>query len=54
MRIRHCHVSFAYLKKRGWYDNSLLIVVGDHGEGLGEHDEDLTVSFCMTQPRASH
>lgn len=30
----------AYLKKRGWYDNSLLIVVGDHGEGLGEHDED--------------
>jgi tetratricopeptide (TPR) repeat protein len=29
-----------YLKKRGWYENSLLIVVGDHGEGLGEHHED--------------
>jgi arylsulfatase A-like enzyme/Flp pilus assembly protein TadD len=30
----------AYLKKRGWYDNSIVIVVGDHGEGLGEHHED--------------
>ena len=30
----------AYLKAHGWYDNSLLIVVGDHGEGLGEHGED--------------
>jgi arylsulfatase A-like enzyme/Flp pilus assembly protein TadD len=29
-----------YLKKRGWYDNALLIVVGDHGEGLGQHRED--------------
>jgi choline-sulfatase len=29
-----------YLKSREWYDNSLLIVVGDHGEGLGEHHED--------------
>ena len=29
-----------YLKKQGWYDNSLIIVVGDHGEGLGEHHED--------------
>ena len=29
-----------YLKKRGWYENSLVIVVGDHGEGLGEHGED--------------
>jgi arylsulfatase A-like enzyme len=30
----------SYLKKRGWYDNALLIVVGDHGEGLGEHREE--------------
>src|SRR5207237_5021608 len=30
----------AYIKKQGWYENSLLIVVGDHGEGLGEHHED--------------
>ncbi len=30
----------AYLKTHGWYDNSLVIVVGDHGEGLGEHHED--------------
>src|SRR6266705_1296718 len=29
-----------YLKKQGWYDNSLIIVVGDHGEGLGEHHEE--------------
>jgi choline-sulfatase len=30
----------AYLKARGWYDTALVIVVGDHGEGLGEHHED--------------
>ena len=30
----------AYLKKRGWYDSALIFVVGDHGEGLGEHHED--------------
>src|SRR5215469_14673533 len=30
----------AYLKTHGWYENSLMIVVGDHGEGLGEHHED--------------
>jgi choline-sulfatase len=29
-----------YLKKAGWYENSLIIVVGDHGEGLGEHREE--------------
>jgi arylsulfatase A-like enzyme len=28
-----------YLKRRGWYENSIVIVVGDHGEGLGEHHE---------------
>src|SRR5713101_4553198 len=30
----------AYLKKQGWYENSIVVVVGDHGEGLGEHHED--------------
>jgi choline-sulfatase len=30
----------AYLRKQGWYDGALIIVVGDHGEGLGEHHED--------------
>ena len=29
----------SYLKKHGWYGNSLIVVVGDHGEGLGEHHE---------------
>jgi len=28
------------LKKTGRYDNALIVVVGDHGEGLGEHHED--------------
>jgi arylsulfatase A-like enzyme/Flp pilus assembly protein TadD len=30
----------AYLKKQDWYANSVIVVVGDHGEGLGEHHED--------------
>jgi len=30
----------AFVKKRGWFENSLVVVVGDHGEGLGEHHED--------------
>jgi choline-sulfatase len=29
-----------YLKKIGRYDNALIVVAGDHGEGLGEHHED--------------
>jgi arylsulfatase A-like enzyme/cytochrome c-type biogenesis protein CcmH/NrfG len=29
-----------YLKKHGWYDGALVIVVADHGEGLGEHNEE--------------
>jgi len=29
-----------YLKKRGWYENSIVIIVGDHGEGLGQHGEE--------------
>jgi tetratricopeptide (TPR) repeat protein len=30
----------AYLKKQGWYEGATIVVVGDHGEGLGEHRED--------------
>ncbi len=30
----------AYLKRIGKYSNSVIVVVGDHGEGLGEHHED--------------
>ncbi len=29
-----------FLRRQGWYDNALVIVVGDHGEGLGEHHEE--------------
>jgi len=29
----------AYLRKQGWYEGSMIVVVGDHGEGLGEHHE---------------
>jgi len=29
----------AHLKQHGRYENSLIIVVGDHGEGLGDHHE---------------
>ncbi len=28
-----------FLKQRGWYHSSIVVVVGDHGEGLGEHKE---------------
>src|SRR5579863_3681920 len=30
----------AYLKQSGRYRNAIIVVVGDHGEGLGEHNED--------------
>lgn len=29
-----------FLRQQGAYDSSLILVVGDHGEGLGEHGED--------------
>lgn len=29
-----------FLEKNGWYKDALIIAVGDHGEGLGEHGED--------------
>jgi choline-sulfatase len=28
------------LKKRGWYDDATIIVLSDHGEGLGDHIEE--------------
>jgi choline-sulfatase len=53
----------AYLKKQGLYDNAMVIVVADHGEGLGEHNEDthgiflydstLHVPLIVKQPRSS-
>ena len=30
---------FAELEKRGLYDRSLIVLCGDHGEGLGDHGE---------------
>jgi arylsulfatase A-like enzyme/Flp pilus assembly protein TadD len=30
----------AYLKTIGAYSNAIIVVVGDHGEGLGEHGEE--------------
>jgi arylsulfatase A-like enzyme/Tfp pilus assembly protein PilF len=30
----------SYLTKHGWFEGALIVVVGDHGEGLGEHHED--------------
>ncbi len=29
-----------YLKTQGWYEGATIVVVGDHGEGLGEHREE--------------
>ena len=31
---------FQYLKKLGVYDDSLIVLLSDHGEGLGDHGED--------------
>jgi choline-sulfatase len=54
----------AYLKKAGAYDNAIIIVTGDHGEGLGEHGEDthglflydstLHVPLIVKIPGAAH
>jgi arylsulfatase A-like enzyme/Tfp pilus assembly protein PilF len=30
---------FDWLKKRGWYDQATVILLSDHGEGLGDHGE---------------
>jgi choline-sulfatase len=54
----------AFLKKAGAYDNAIVIVSGDHGEGLGEHGEDthglflydstLHVPLIVKTPSAAH
>jgi tetratricopeptide (TPR) repeat protein len=40
---------FNWLKKQGLYDHSLIIMMADHGESLGEHDED-THGFFIYRP----
>jgi len=30
---------FDDLKRRGWYDDATIVVLADHGEGLGDHGE---------------
>ena len=54
----------ATLKKSGAYQNAIIIIVGDHGEGLGEHGEDthglflydstLHVPLIVKTPGAAH
>jgi arylsulfatase A-like enzyme/Tfp pilus assembly protein PilF len=54
----------AYLKKAGVYDNSLIIITGDHGEGLGDHGEEthglflydstLHIPLIMKAPSGAH
>ncbi len=54
----------ATLKKSDAYQNAIIIIVGDHGEGLGEHGEDthglflydstLHVPLIVKLPRAAH
>lgn len=54
----------ATLKKSGAYENAVIVVVGDHGEGLGEHAEEthglflydstLHVPLILKMPRGTH
>ena len=54
----------AFLKKAGVYDNAIIVVTGDHGEGLGEHGEEthglflydstLHVPLLLKTPAAAH
>ncbi len=37
------------LKRKGIYDRTLVVVFGDHGEDLGEHDEYGHGTFCYNQ-----
>jgi arylsulfatase A-like enzyme/Tfp pilus assembly protein PilF len=54
----------AFLKKTAVYDNAIIVVTGDHGEGLGEHGEEthglflydstLHVPLILKTPAAAH
>jgi choline-sulfatase len=54
----------AFLKKAGVYDNAIIMVTGDHGEGLGEHGEDthglflydstLHIPLLLKMPKAAN
>jgi arylsulfatase A-like enzyme/Flp pilus assembly protein TadD len=53
---------FASLKQRGWYDSATIVILADHGEGLGDHieeehglflyDEVIRVPWIMRLPGA--
>ena len=53
---------FSTLKARGWYDTATILVLSDHGEGLGDHieeehglflyDEVVRVPWIMRLPHA--
>jgi arylsulfatase A-like enzyme/Tfp pilus assembly protein PilF len=53
-----------FLKKAGVYDNAIIVVTGDHGEGLGEHGEEthglflydstLHIPLIVKLPRGAH
>jgi arylsulfatase A-like enzyme/Tfp pilus assembly protein PilF len=54
----------AFLKKAGVYNNAVIVVTGDHGEGLGEHGEEthglflydstLHVPLILKTPATAH
>lgn len=55
---------FDHLKQRGWYDRATIIVLSDHGEGLGDHgeqehglllyDETIRVPLVVKLPFGAH
>lgn len=45
----HLGLFFDFLKKEGLYDNSLIFLVADHGESLGQHGED-SHGFFIYEP----
>ena len=38
------------LKQSGWWDKSLVVLLADHGEGLGDHREPITGILFMKAP----